>query len=149
MSNRSYSNYIVTNADPELVFNAITKEINKWWTEKSNKINNVGDKLAVQFEDLTSWEMDVINFSPNHSLEWYVTNANHDLENLSRKDEWEKTTIKWKIEENVKGSKVLIIHDGLVPSLECYSICHNGWDYFLKSLKNYLETGKGSPYKKL
>ena len=149
MSNQSYSNHIVINADPELVFNAITKEINKWWTELSNKINNVGDKLTVQFEDLTSWEMDVISFSPNHLLEWYVTNANHNLESLSRKDEWKKTNIKWIIEENINGSKVFIIHEGLVPSFECYTICHAGWDHFLKSLRNYLENGKGSPYKKL
>ncbi len=149
MQNHSYSNQLYIRANPKLVFNAITKEIDKWWTEQSNKINKVGDKLFVQFEKETSWEMDIVEYSHNFSTEWKVINANHDLEKLSRKDEWKNTTIKWKIEENEEGSKVSIIHEGLVPNLECFSICMNGWDYFLESLKKYLETGKGTPYRNI
>jgi hypothetical protein len=148
MVKQSYSNQILIYVNPKFVFNALTKEIDKWWTEFSNKINTIGDQLNVKFEDSTSWKMDVVEFTPNQSLEWYVTSAYHNLENLSKKDEWEKTTIKWKIEESNKGSRVSITHEGLNPNLECFTICSDGWNYFLKSLKNYLETGKGTPYKK-
>ncbi len=148
MVNQNYSNQIQINTNPELVFNAITKEIDKWWTELSNNINQIGDQLVVQFEDSTSWVMDVIEFSVNHSIAWHVTSARHNLESLSKKDEWEKTTIRWKIEENGIESRVLLLHEGLTANLECYNICSNGWNYFLASLKNYLETGKGKPFKK-
>lgn len=39
------------------------------------------------------------------------------------------------------------IHEGFKPALECNKICEAGWGYFLGSLKNYVETGNGSPYR--
>lgn len=147
MPKHSYSNEFYVSARSELVFNAITKEIDKWWTESSNKTFQLGDQLIVQFENSTSWTMKVVEFSPNHSIAWYVTNANHDIENISKIDEWKGTTIKWRIEESKKGSKILFFHIGLIPGFDCYKICEVGWNYFLGSLKNYLDTGKGSPYK--
>jgi hypothetical protein len=42
---------------------------------------------------------------------------------------------------------IKVIHIGLNPDIECYEICSNGWVQFVNSLKLFLETGKGSPYK--
>jgi len=147
MPEQDYSTEMLVSAKPEFVYNAITKEIDKWWTELSNKALQVGEQLTVKFEKTTSWVMTVSEASPNQSLAWKVTEANHDLENISKKDEWKGTSIKWKIEKNGSGSKITFTHEGLFPALECYEICEGGWDYFLGSLKNYLETGKGNPYK--
>jgi len=147
MSEQSYSKDFLVSAKPKLVYKALTKEIDKWWTELSNKALQVGDKLTVQFEKTTTWVMTVSEAVMNQSLVWQVTEANHDLENISTKDEWKGTTIKWQIEENETGSKVSFTHEGLVPALECYDICEGGWVYFLESLKNYLDTGKGNPHK--
>ncbi len=146
MIKESYSLELNISVNPEQVFKAITKDIDKWWTEFSNTIDQAGDILKVQFEESTSWVMSVVEYSPNHSLVWEVTNAHHDLQNLTKKDEWKGTSIKWSIEENNKGSKVTLIHNGLVPGLECYDICASGWSYFLNSLKEYLETGRGNPF---
>ena len=147
MSGRSYSTEILISAEPESVYNAITKDIDKWWTELSNQALQVGDQLTVRFEKTTSWVMTVSEAFPNRSLIWKVSEANHDLEGITTKDEWKGTTIKWKIVGNETGSKVTFTHEGLVPALECYEICEAGWGYFLGSLKNYLETGNGYPYK--
>ena len=108
----------------------------------------MGDQLVVQFEDTTSWVMNVVEYNLNRSTKWFVIHAHHDLKNLSKKDEWKKTTLNWKIEENEIGSIVYLTHEGLNLSLECYDICRNGWDFFLKSLKNYLESGEGKPFNK-
>jgi len=147
MSGRSYSTEILVSVKPESVYNAITKDIDKWWTELSNQALQVGDQLIVRFEKTTSWVMTVSEAFPNRSLVWKVAEANHDLEGITKKDEWKGTTIKWEIVENETGSKVTLTHEGLVPALECYEICEAGWGYFLGSLKNYLETGRGYPYK--
>ena len=147
MSEQSYSKEFLVSAKPEVVYKAITKEINKWWTELSNKALQVGDKLTVQFEKTTSWVMTVSEAVTNQSLVWKVTEANHDLESITTNNEWKGTTIRWKIKENGTGSKVSFSHEGLVPSLECYEICEGGWGYFLGSLENYLDTGKGNPHK--
>ncbi|MDB1123419.1 SRPBCC family protein [Vibrio algarum] len=147
MSRRSYSTEILISANPESVYKAITKDIDKWWTELSNQALQVGDQLIVRFEKTTSWEMTVSEAFPGQSLVWEVTEANHDLGDIKARDEWKGTTIKWKIVENETGSKVAFSHEGLMPVLECYEICEEGWGYFLGSLKDYLETGKGYPYK--
>ena len=149
MSGRSYSTEILISAKPESVYNAITKDIDKWWTELSNQALQVEDQLIVRFEKTTSWMMTVSEAFSNRSLVWKVAEANHDLEGITEKDEWKGTTIKWEIVENETGSKVTLTHEGLVPALECYEICEAGWGYFLGSLKNYLETGKGYPYKQV
>jgi len=147
MPGQSYSTEILISAKPELVYKAITENIDKWWTELSSPAVQVGNRLVVRFEMNTSWVMTVSEANPNRSLNWKVVEANHDLENLSKKDEWKGTTIKWEIVENKNGSKVTLTHQGLVPKLECFEICQTGWNYFLGSLKDYLETGKGYPYK--
>ena len=147
MSRQSYSTEVLISIKPESVYKAITKDIDKWWTELSNQALEVGDQLVVRFEKNTSWVMTVSEANPNKSLIWKVVEANHDLENLSKKDEWKGTNIKWEIVENKNGSKVTLTHQGLVPKLECFEICQAGWHYFLVSLKEYLETGNGNPYK--
>ena len=147
MTGPGYSTDLLISAKPESVYNAITKDIDKWWTELSNQALQVGDWLIVRFEKTTSWAMTVSEAFPNRSLVWKVAEANHDLEGISTKDEWKGTTINWTIEENGTGSKITFVHEGLVPTLECYEICEAGWGYFLGSLKSYLETGKGNPYK--
>ena len=146
MSEQSYSEEISIYAESEFVYRAITKEIDKWWTELSNQAPQVGDQLSVRFEKKTSWVMTVSEAFPNRSLVWKVDEANHDLEDLSKKDEWKGTSIKWEMVEIEAGTKITLTHQGLVPALECYNICQAGWGYFLESLKNYLETGKGYPY---
>ncbi|MFC1558812.1 SRPBCC domain-containing protein, partial [candidate division KSB1 bacterium] len=143
MSGRSYSTELLISAKPESVYSAITKDIDKWWTELSNQALQAGDQLIVRFEKTTSWVMTVSEAFPNRSLVWKVTEANHDLEGITTKDEWKGTIIKWKIAGNESESKVTFTHEGLVPALECYEICIAGWGNFLGSLKNYLETGKG------
>jgi hypothetical protein len=37
-------------------------------------------------------------------------------------------------------------HVGLVPDIECYDMCSQGWDYLiLKSLLNLITENKGNP----
>jgi uncharacterized protein YndB with AHSA1/START domain len=147
VSEQSYSTEIQISVKPESVYKAITKDIDKWWTELSNQALRVGDQLVVRFEKTTSWVITVSEAFPNRFLVWKVAEANHDLEGIRKKDEWKGTTIKWQIGVNETGSKVTLTHQGLVPTLECYETCQAGWGYFLESLKQYLETGKGYPYR--
>ena len=147
MSRQNYSSELFISVKPDLVYRAITEGIDKWWTEFSSQALNVGDPLVVRFEKNTSWVMTVSEATPDRSLLWKVVEANHDLEELSKKDEWKGTAIKWEIVAYKNGSRVTLTHQGLVPTLECFEICRAGWSYFLGSLKDYLETGKGSPYK--
>ena len=43
------------------------------------------------------------------------------------------------------GTELEFCHDGLTPQLECYGQCEQGWDHYLSSLRDYVETGSGRP----
>jgi uncharacterized protein YndB with AHSA1/START domain len=130
MSGRNYSSEILISVKPESVYNAITKDIDKWWTELSNQALQVGDRLIVRFEKTTSWVMTVSEALPNRSLIWTVTEANHDLEDITKKDEWQGTTIKWEIVKNETGSRVTLTHEGLVPALNIiFLVVWGNWIY--------------------
>ena len=41
------------------------------------------------------------------------------------------------------GCDVEFRHEGLRSQLQCYDMCRAGWDQYLPSLRDYLETGAG------
>jgi len=43
MIGRSYTEEIMISVKPESVYRAITRDIDKWWTELSNEALQVGD----------------------------------------------------------------------------------------------------------
>lgn len=146
MLKTNYSKELNVNATPDKVFKAITSEIDKWWTIHSNNAIALNEKLTVRFGETTIKEMKIIELSKNKKLTWKVTKAYIDIKELSKKEEWVGTEIKWKITTTKKGSIIFFEHKGLTPEFECYNACERGWDFFLGSLKNYLEKGQGSPH---
>lgn len=146
MSEQSYSKELSVSASAKSVYKAITKEIDKWWTIDSNKAFNIGDILTVKFGERYFMSMEVEKIIVNKLLVWKVVGANMFIEDGgTNNDEWVGTKIQWKISESENGREVSLFHEGLVPSFECYDTCKNGWDYFLGSLKEFLDTGNGSP----
>ncbi len=37
-------------------------------------------------------------------------------------------------------------HQGLRPRFECYDMCRTGWDQYLPSLQDYVDSGTGNPF---
>ena len=92
--------------------------------------------------------MRAIQLVPDKYVELECIEANHIDESspASIRNEWEGTKLKWTIQQQGTKTKIVFIHEGLTPSLDCYNICEAGWDYFfVNSLKNYLDTGEGNP----
>ena len=146
METEDFSAEIQISATPNSVYRVIANEIDKWWTTSTTQAEKVGDLLVTRFEKTTCWKMQVMRAVPEQKLGWKVVEAHHDVEEISAKDEWKDTSMEWSIRETGAGSALTFVHRGLVPSLKCYKICNAGWSYFLQSLKEYLETGKGHPH---
>ncbi|WP_420573284.1 SRPBCC family protein [Kordia sp.] len=146
MSNTNYFKELQIAVSPNVVFKVITTEIDKWWTVHSNVANKLNDRLTVRFGETTVKEMLITELEENQNLTWKVTKAFIDIKELSKKDEWVNTEIKWTIKATDKGSQINFVHIGLTSEFECYNACKGGWNFFLNSLKQYLETGKGNPY---
>ena len=43
------------------------------------------------------------------------------------------------------GCELLFRHGGLTAELDCIEDCTRGWDHFIVSLRDYVETGRGMP----
>jgi hypothetical protein len=143
----SYTREIVVSNTPSAAYRALTSEFDKWWTSSSRPVNAVGDTVTFKF-DTTYWTMRATKLVHEKSVELECVEAHHVHEGLpaSIRKEWEGTELKWNIQQQGDETKISFIHEGLVPSLDCYEICEIGWDhFFVNSLKNYLDTGEGNP----
>jgi hypothetical protein len=143
-----YTREIYVSSSPATAYQALTTGFDKWWTTGCNPIAETGDKITFCFGD-SYWLMRASSLVPDHSVELECIEAHHVHEGLSSSilDEWQGTRLKWKIEKHGEKTKIVLVHDGLVPSLECYEVCEQGWDYyFASSLKQYLDTGVGTPF---
>ena len=93
--------------------------------------------------------MRVVSLIPNRSVVLECIEAHHMHEGLSSSilNEWQGTKLIWEIQKQGEKTSITLVHDGLVPTLDCYEVCKQGWDHFVvDSLKQYLDTGKGSPF---
>jgi hypothetical protein len=147
MSSENYSRYIVVSSSPKAAYRALTSEYDKWWTLEAGSVSAVGDTIEFRFDE-TYWVMHVNALSPS-TIELECLEAHHIHQGLpsSILQEWQGSKLKWEIQVQDGNTKISLIHEGLIPTLDCFEVCKDGWDYFfLTSLKNYLNEGKGSPY---
>ena len=144
---QSYTSEFRVSALPEAVYTAITEEIDRWWTTASNRAQKIGDTLTVEFGNSSRKVMTVTQAVPGELIVWNVTEAVINIKGVSKKDEWVGTNIHWRIEESGQGSKISFMHEGLVPTFDCYDVCEEAWTYFLGSLREYLNGGQGKPHK--
>ncbi len=127
-------------ATPENVFHALTlsEGINGWWSNHATAEPRLGSITEVSFVDEVM-KMEVIDLEVGKKVHWKVRLSPHD---------WEGSTITWDLTATPKGTRLLFGQHNLFVGTTGYSIekTRAGWEYFLRSLKSYLETGKGTPY---
>lgn len=144
----SYTREILVSSTPDAVYKALTTGFDKWWTTDCNPIFNTGDKITFRFGP-TYWVMRASNLVPDKYVELECIEAHHVHDGLSSSilNEWEGTKLTWEIQKQGEKTKIIMVHEGLMPSQECFKVCEQGWDYFfVTSLKQYLDTGVGSPF---
>jgi hypothetical protein len=142
-----YKTSFLTTVDRKASFFAITKEIDKWWGKVDNSVRELGDEFSIFFGN-TEWRFKTTQYVPFEKIKWNCIKANHVHKGLQNiQEEWLNTDVQWNIKDHADKTKITITHNGLNNQLNCYEVCKSGWDFFLlSSLKNYLETGKGTPH---
>jgi len=126
----------------EKVYDAITKEENVkgWWTSDTTLDSEKGRFGFNPYGDFV--DIIVEKLEPNKVVEWKVIDSV-----MLKKNEWVGTFIRFELSEN-KGKTILnFTHSGWLEKSKVFNSCTNGWNHFLKSLKSYLETGYGKPFK--
>ena len=128
-------------AAPERVWNALTEpsEIGHWWTNDLNVTPEVGSIAEFRFGE---WGDFVLRFEVAELDEGSKV---HWIHRLSSVAQWTGTSVTWQLTPVHNGTKLVFTHDGFAQVDEVYEQTRGNWQYFLVSLKSYLETGKGTP----
>jgi hypothetical protein len=144
MKEQNYTASFTVKATAQEVFKSINN-VSKWWTDdlkgSSQKLN---DEFTVRFDDIHLSTQKLVEIIPDKKIVWLVTDSN--LNFIKDKQEWTNTTISFEITTQENKTQVQFTHIGLVPEVECYKSCTQGWDYYFKgSLFKLLTEGKGTP----
>jgi uncharacterized protein YndB with AHSA1/START domain len=126
-------------AAPQSVFSALTQqdEIARWWANEARVKPEVGSLGDFRFRHPASvLQFEVAELDQDEKVRW-----------ISRQGppQWAGTSVSWQLTPVPNGTKVVFTHDGFAQVDEAYEQTRGNWDYFLESLKSYLETGKGTP----
>ncbi|MES2039572.1 MAG: SRPBCC domain-containing protein [Pseudomonadota bacterium] len=145
---KNYQQSLSIKASPAAVYAALTTidGLRAWWTQDCEGGTAIGDTLKFCFS-VCYKDMRIEKLEPDNEVRWLCTRAHIVAESVSRADEWVGTHIVFRISDAGLGKTLLDLeHIGLLPSLQCYTLCTNGWQHFLASLQQFLETGTGTPF---
>ena len=135
----SIKHYLLIKAQPEKVYSAITKTggLKGWWTVEAKADEKVGGIAEFIFGDRYFNKMKITNLEPDKKLEW---------ECLEGDKEWIGTTFLFDLEEKDESTILRFSHNNWKEDTDFFASCNYNWGYYLKSLKQYCETGKGTPF---
>jgi hypothetical protein len=144
MNDQNFTTTVLVDQTPNEAFNAINN-VRGWWSEEiEGGTDKLNDEFTYHYKDVHICKMKIIEFVPDKKVVWQV------LENYFNftedKSEWIDTKIIFEISEKDDKTQIRLTHLGLVPEYECYSICFDSWNNYIKiSLRNLIATGKGLP----
>jgi hypothetical protein len=144
MSGQSYTTSFTVDRTPAAVFDAIT-DVRSWWLQQiEGDTHHVGDEFSFQVPGIHRSRLRVSELVAGQELVWRVLD-NH-MSFVDDQTEWIGTEIRFELSAAGGGTEVRFTHEGLVPRYECFDVCSNAWDTYIRgSLRNLVTTGRGDP----
>jgi uncharacterized protein YndB with AHSA1/START domain len=127
----------VEKASPDAVYAALTTldGLSGWWTRDTTGNTEVGGVIAFRFV-AGGFDMKVVELAPGKRVLWEVVEG---------PAEWIGTQVNFDLRQEGDYTIVLFEHRGWAEPVEFMHHCSTKWATFLLSLKQLVETGKGSP----
>jgi uncharacterized protein YndB with AHSA1/START domain len=146
-NDKDFTTTITIDRSPEEVFDAIN-DVRAWWSgEIEGRSDKLGAEFTYKYQDLHLSSQRITELVPGKKVVWHVLDSR--LNFVKDKTEWNGTDIVFQIGRKNDKTELRFTHVGLVPALQCYGACADGWSYYIKdSLKKLIITGKGRPDEK-
>jgi len=130
-------------APADAVFDALTtpSSLVRWWTSWTTISGSglAGGELTFVFGD-DRLVMRVDQAERPSVVRWTA------LASFEPVQDWVGTTISFDVSPTeTGGSRLHFRHRGLTPRLECFNTCRKGWEQYLPSLVDYVDSGQGNP----
>jgi|SRR6516164_5458911 hypothetical protein len=128
---------------PRVVFAAINN-VRGWWSKAlEGHSQSLNDEFIYRHGEIHYSKQKLIEVVPDKKVVWLILDSR--LNFIKHKSEWNGTKVSFEISKKGNNTMLQFTHQGLAPSLECFDACSGGWSYYLNSLRNLIETGKGEP----
>lgn len=122
------------------VFDAITKidNLKNWWTADTSWTNEKNGEIRFRFGQQITKIMKITKQTSGKEVHWTC---------IEGPQEWKGTTISfWMWEDKNNQTQIRFEHDGWKEMSDFFGSCNYHWGFYLRSLKTWCETGKGTPY---
>jgi len=121
--------------------NALTTEAGYrgWWSKDCQVGDRPGGEARLKFDKagtLVTMKYRIDAIDPGGAVKW--TCVDHDF------GDWIGTSLNWRIAPQGTGVEVELDHAGWQGDPP--AAVAQGWNHFLRSMKSYLETGRGEPW---
>jgi hypothetical protein len=142
LGSQDYTVVFSVRQTPEQAYSAITK-VRSWWDGQiDGSADKVGDVFTYRYEDLHDSTQKVTELRPAKKVVWLVTEGGPRF--VNDRTEWKGTKIIFDISKKGNKTEVRFTHQGLIPRLECYDACSDGWGSIIRDgLRTLITTGKG------
>lgn len=143
MKQEDFTTEITIEATPQEVFDAVNN-VRGWWSENiEGSTSQLNDEFSYHYQDVHRCSIKITEMQDNAKVVWYVLD-NH-FKFTTDESEWKDTKVIFEIAEKDGKTQLKFTHQGLVPSYECYQVCHDAWTHYIQdSLKMLITTGKGN-----
>lgn len=142
LTNSDFTTSFFVNQTSVEVFNAVNNVRGWWQGEIEGSTDKIDDEFTYRMKDIHFSKQRIIEVVPGKKVVWLVTDSK--LNFLKNKSEWTGTKISFEISEINNKTQLRFTHMGLVPDIECYGSCSNGWSKLIQeSLLSLITTGNG------
>lgn len=144
MENKDFTSTIMVDKNALQASEAI-KNFRGWWSEDiEGETDKVGATFFYHYQDVHLCRIRFVEEIPGKKLVYQV--LDNEFSFTKDKTEWVDTRLIFELSVEGNQTRITFTHQGLVPEYECYNVCHDAWTGFIqKSLKEYINTGKGQP----
>lgn len=127
-------------APPARVYRAISEQagLRGWWTPAASATPEVGSIAEFRFGLCYHNRKKVIRLEPGSAVEWLCPDGNA---------EWIGTTFLFELEPDSKHTILRFTHGNWREMTDFFASCNYQWAYYLRSLKAFCETGRGTPHR--